>query len=215
MSAQASLVGPEVSLGIAGEDTGDIVARSPTALFWRRFRQDRVAVASLAFIAVLAIVAIAAPLVVKLLGLPGPYVQNLNLTNAFGEPLGPSAAHPFGVDGLGEDIASRVIYGARVSLEVGVIGTGSATVIGVSADDIATQKKFSTQECRSAFLVASDPGLTIAKSYDAILTQAPQYANRISYVIAPNGTIVYSYSSLDPSLHVQNTLNALRALNVK
>ena len=131
MSAQASLVGPEVSLGIAGEDTGDIVARSPTALFWRRFRQDRVAVASLAFIAVLAIVAIAAPLVVKLLGLPGPYIQNLNLTNAFGEPLGPSAAHPFGVDGLGEDIASRVIYGARVSLEVGVIGTGIATVIGV------------------------------------------------------------------------------------
>jgi ABC-type dipeptide/oligopeptide/nickel transport system permease subunit len=58
-------------------------------------------------------------------------VQNLNLTNAFGEPLGPSAAHPFGVDGLGEDIASRVIYGARVSLEVGVIGTGIATVIGV------------------------------------------------------------------------------------
>ena len=131
MSAQASLVGPEVSLGIAGEDTGDIVARSPTALFWRRFRQDRVAVASLIFIVLLVIIAIAAPLVVKLLGLPGPYVQNLNLTNAFGEPLGPSAAHPFGVDGLGEDIASRVIYGARVSLEVGVIGTGIATVIGV------------------------------------------------------------------------------------
>jgi ABC-type dipeptide/oligopeptide/nickel transport system permease subunit len=131
MSAQASLLGPEVSLGIAGEDSGDIVARSPTALIWRRFRQDRVAVASLIFIVFLVIIAVAAPLVVKLLGLPGPYVQNLNLTNAFGEPLGPSGAHPFGVDGLGEDIASRVIYGARVSLEVGVIGTGIATVIGV------------------------------------------------------------------------------------
>jgi ABC-type dipeptide/oligopeptide/nickel transport system permease subunit len=132
MSAHApSLAGSEVTLGLGGEDGGDIVARSPTALFWRRFRQDRVAVASLVFIAVLAIVAIAAPLVVKLLGLPGPYIQNLNLTNAFGEPLGPSAAHPFGVDGLGEDIASRVIYGSRVSLEVGVIGTGIATVIGV------------------------------------------------------------------------------------
>ncbi len=90
-----------------------------------------------------------------------------------------------------------------------------ATVIGVSADNIETQKKFSTQECRSAFLVASDPGLTIAKSYDAVLTQAPQYANRISYVIAPNGTIAYSYSSLDPSLHVQNTLTALQALKAK
>ena len=89
-----------------------------------------------------------------------------------------------------------------------------ATVIGVSADDIDTQKKFSTQECRSAFLVVSDPGLTIAKSYDAVL-KAPQYANRTSYVIAPNGTIVYSYTNLDPSLHVQNTLAALEALKGK
>ena len=133
MSVQVSLAGPDVTLGMSGEDAGDIVARSPTALFWRRFREDRVAVASLIFIVVLVIIAVAAPLVVKLFGLPGPYVQNLNLTNAFGEPLGPSAAHPFGVDGLGEDIASRVIYGSRVSLEVGVIGTGIATVIGVSA----------------------------------------------------------------------------------
>jgi peptide/nickel transport system permease protein len=129
MSVHAST--PELSLGIAGEDSADVVARSPTALFWRRLRHDRVAVASLVFIVLVIIIAIAAPLVVKLFGLPGPYVQNLNLTNAFGEPLGPSAAHPFGVDGLGEDVASRVIYGARVSLEVGVIGTGIATVIGV------------------------------------------------------------------------------------
>ena len=128
MSAHASIAGPDITLGIAGDD---IVARSPTAVFWRRFRQDRLAVVSLAFIVLLVIVAVAAPLVVKLFGLPGPYVQNLNLTDAFGEPLGPTGAHPFGVDALGEDIASRVIYGTRVSLEVGVIGTGIATVIGV------------------------------------------------------------------------------------
>ena len=59
------------------------------------------------FIVLLIVVAIVAPLVVKLLGLPGPYVQNPNLTDAFGEPSGPTAAHPFGVDGLGEDIAAR------------------------------------------------------------------------------------------------------------
>ncbi|MCW3019296.1 MAG: binding-protein-dependent transport system inner rane component, partial [Solirubrobacterales bacterium] len=65
------------------------------------------------------------------LGLPGPNVQNLNLTDSFGSPLGPSLAHPFGVDSLGEDVMSRVIYGTRVSLEVGIIGTGISTLIGV------------------------------------------------------------------------------------
>ena len=83
------------------------------------------------------IVAFAAPLVVKILGLPGPYVQNLNLTDEFGSPLGPSAAHPFGVDQLGHDVMSRVIYGTRVSLEVGIVGTAIATVIGVSFGIVA------------------------------------------------------------------------------
>jgi ABC-type dipeptide/oligopeptide/nickel transport system permease subunit len=124
-----SVGAPEVIL--VPSDGSDIVARTPAALFWRRFRQDRVAVVSLIFIVLLVIVAIFAPLVVKLLGLPSPYNQNPNLLNAFGEPSGPSAAHPFGVDGLGRDIASRVIYGSRVSLEVGAIGTAIATVIGV------------------------------------------------------------------------------------
>jgi len=107
-----------------------IAARSPLQLFWRRFRQDRVALVSLAFIALLIVVAIAAPLVVKLLGLPGPDVQNSNLTNQFGSPLGPSLAHPFGVDQLGQDVASRVIYGTRVSLIVGILGTAIATLLG-------------------------------------------------------------------------------------
>jgi ABC-type dipeptide/oligopeptide/nickel transport system permease subunit len=108
-----------------------IAARSPRQLFWRRFRQDRVALVSLAFIVLLVVVALTAPLVVKLLGLPGPYVQNPNLTDQFGSPLGPSLAHPFGVDQLGQDVMSRVIYGTRVSLEVGILGTAVATLIGV------------------------------------------------------------------------------------
>jgi peptide/nickel transport system permease protein len=107
-----------------------VAARSPLQLFWRRFRRDRVAVVSLGFVVLLIVVAIAAPLIVSLLGLPGPYVQNPNLTNAFGSPLGPSLAHPFGVDPLGQDVASRVIYGTRVSLIVGVLGTAIATVLG-------------------------------------------------------------------------------------
>jgi peptide/nickel transport system permease protein len=132
MSAGAA----EMFSGGAGFDLveagGEIAARSPLQLFWRRFRKDRVAQASAAFILLLIVIAIFAPLVIKLLGLPSPYTQNPNLTGSFGEPIGPNAAHPFGVDPLGQDVASRVIYGTRVSLEVGVIGTAIATVIGVT-----------------------------------------------------------------------------------
>ena len=88
-----------------------------------------------------------------------------------------------------------------------------AQVIGVSGDDLETQKKFSTQECRSAFRVASDPGLKVAKQYDAVLR--PGYANRTSYVIAPDGTIAYAYTDLEADKHVSNTLAALSALAAK
>ncbi len=115
----------------------EIAARSPLALFWRRFRQDRVAIVSLGFIGLLVLIAIAAPLVVSILGLPGPNTQNLNLTDEFGSPIGPTGAHPFGVDPLGEDVMSRVIYGTRVSLEVGIIGTAISTFIGVTLGTIA------------------------------------------------------------------------------
>ncbi|NUZ05337.1 peroxiredoxin [Piscinibacter koreensis] len=85
-----------------------------------------------------------------------------------------------------------------------------ATVIGVSGDDIDTLGKFSVQACQGKFPVASDAGLGVAKSYDAQMTLRPEYANRISYVIAPNGSVVYNYQSLNPTRHVEKTLAALR-----
>lgn len=85
-----------------------------------------------------------------------------------------------------------------------------ATVIGVSHDPIDKLQKFSVSECRSKFAVAADTNQMVMKEYDAVLPQHPDYANRTSYVIAPDGTIVYTYTSLDPSLHVQNTLTALK-----
>jgi peroxiredoxin Q/BCP len=85
-----------------------------------------------------------------------------------------------------------------------------ATVIGVSHDSIATLNRFSVSACRSKFPVAADPRLSIAKAYDAVLPQDTKYANRTSYVIAPDGKIVYTYTNLDPGKHVANTLNALK-----
>src|SRR5436305_9315436 len=134
MTAGASevLVEGDATLDAVELGSGEIAARSPLHMFWRRFRADRVAVASSIFIVLLILVAIFAPLVVSALGLPGPAVQNPDLTDAFGTPLGPSSGHPFGVDPLGQDVLSRVIYGARTSLVVGIVGTALATIVGVS-----------------------------------------------------------------------------------
>ena len=85
-----------------------------------------------------------------------------------------------------------------------------ATVVGVSTDDIETQVKFSMQACQGKFAVASDAGKTVIKSYDAAMMILPDYANRVSYVIAPDRSIVYYYQSLNPSKHVEKTLAALR-----
>lgn len=85
-----------------------------------------------------------------------------------------------------------------------------ATVIGVSGDDIDTLGRFSVQACQGKFPVASDSSQGIMKSYDAVMMLRPEYANRLSYVIAPNGSVVYNYQSLNPSRHVEKTLSALR-----
>src|SRR6202163_3912448 len=77
-----------------------------------------------------------------------------------------------------------------------------ATVIGVSHDSIDTLNKFSVSECRNKFAVAADTDQSIMKAYDAVLVAKPEYANRTSYVIAPDGTIAYSYTALNPGQHV-------------
>ena len=90
-----------------------------------------------------------------------------------------------------------------------------ATVIGVSHDPIAKLQKFSVSVCRSKFAVAADSTQSVEKAYDAVLKLAPAYADRTSYVIAPNGTILYTYTNLNPDQHVTNTLAALRAWKAK
>ena len=85
-----------------------------------------------------------------------------------------------------------------------------ATVIGVSHDDIDKLNKFSVSECRSKFAVAADTDQGIMKAYDAVLSAHPQYADRTSYVITPDGKIAYAYTEMKPDQHVANTLAALK-----
>jgi ABC-type dipeptide/oligopeptide/nickel transport system permease subunit len=121
---------PEEGIEGAGLAPG-ITARSPLELFWRRFRQDKVALGALGFIVFLVVCAVFAPVIVDVVGVTGPNDQNPNALDEFGTPTGPSADHPLGVDQLGRDVFARILYGARVSLIVAIVATALAVTIGV------------------------------------------------------------------------------------
>lgn len=84
-----------------------------------------------------------------------------------------------------------------------------ATIIGMAGDKIEDLQRFSVQECRNKFAVAvASPAMV--KSYDVVLPNYAGRSTRTSYVIAPNGQIAYSYSSMDYRNHVANTLKAVQ-----
>ena len=89
-----------------------------------------------------------------------------------------------------------------------------AQVIGISADDLPTLKKFSVEECRNAFPVASATKPMI-KAYDVampVVNRVRPMTDRTSYVIARDGRIAFVYSELDWSEHVSKSLAAVKAL---
>jgi len=93
-----------------------------------------------------------------------------------------------------------------------------ATVIGVTAGNLDKLQKISSDsdKCSGKFPVAADPGAKIAKQYDALLPAKPDWSDRTSYVIAPNGQIVHAYTSLrEPTQHVSQTLDAVKAWKAK
>jgi ABC-type dipeptide/oligopeptide/nickel transport system permease subunit len=126
MSDLSGGVGPTAgSIGSPAEAIAtDIAAARPLrAEVWRRFRRNKLAVAGIAFIVLLILVAIFASVI-------APY-SITERTSDFRQ--GPSADHWFGTDRIGRDVFSRVIYGARVSLKVGILSTLLSLIIGVIA----------------------------------------------------------------------------------
>ncbi len=85
-----------------------------------------------------------------------------------------------------------------------------ARVIGMSADNVDTLKKFSVEACRNAFPVARADAKVI-KAYDVALPVVGM-TNRTSYVIAQDGRIVMVHSDLDWKDHVAKSLAAVQAL---
>ncbi|MBF0170065.1 MAG: ABC transporter permease, partial [Nitrospinae bacterium] len=100
------------------------------ALFRRRFVRNRLAVAGGIVVFTLTLVALFAPLI-------APYDPSAIDTQASAILAPPSASHWFGADDLGRDVLSRMIYGARISLAVGFVAVGIATLIGVLLGAVA------------------------------------------------------------------------------
>lgn len=89
-----------------------------------------------------------------------------------------------------------------------------ASVIGVTAGNTDQLAKFSADNevCSGKFPVAADAGAGIAKQYDAVLALKPSWSSRVSYVIAPDGTIRHVHDAMKPDGHVKETLAAVRAM---
>ncbi len=95
---------------------------------WDRFKKNKLALFGLIFLVLMVLGAIFVPMFSKY----GYTTQNMQLRNAL-----PSLEHPFGTDGLGQDILVRVMYGARISLSIGFVSALINLVIGVIYGGIA------------------------------------------------------------------------------
>ena len=128
----ASAAQPEAILKGAGKIEG----RSLWQISWMRLKRDKIAIAGGAFVVVLILVAVFAPLICKLIGVtPNDFHQPLvdpSLQTPIGKLGGVSWDHPFGIEPVnGRDIFARIVYGARISLLIAFLATLLSVVIGV------------------------------------------------------------------------------------
>ena len=120
----------ETAAALPGEGVGAVAGRSPRQLFWARFKKDRAALFGLAVIVFLIIIALAAPLISKIVGHGPNDLFTREMTDEFGLPKGPNSEFWFGADDSGRDLFVRVVYGARTSLLVALVATGIAVAVG-------------------------------------------------------------------------------------
>ena len=104
-------------------------SQSPWRRMWRELSRSRMALFGLLIFLILIVVAILAPVLAP----ADPLAMDIKSRFA-----GPSIEHPFGTDNFGRDILSRVLYGARVSLQGGVVSVLFGLVVGVAIGAVAS-----------------------------------------------------------------------------
>ena len=118
--------------GTAAPSSGKLYVKSPSRLFWERFREDKAAlVGGLVIIGLILAATIGAPLAAWITGHPNGAAYEGIMENSYGLPKGPNTQFWFGADGTGQDLFVRTLYGARTSLLVGVVASLIAVTIGL------------------------------------------------------------------------------------
>jgi peroxiredoxin len=84
-----------------------------------------------------------------------------------------------------------------------------ATIVGMTGGNVDRIREFSTEKCRSKFAVGA-ASKDLIKKYDTALAVKPGWSNRTSYVIAPDGKIIYAHSEMSPEGHITGTLDAVK-----
>ena len=149
-------------MSVAEIEAREIGLQAPSGLWheaWYRLIRNPAAVLGGVFVTVFVTVAIFAPWIAPY----GPKDQNLDLLDN-GKPVGPSAEHWFGIDLLGRDEFSRIVYGARYSLLIGIvsvtIGLSIGLLLGASAGYLGGAVDTGIMRCMDVMLAI--PGLLFA-----------------------------------------------------
>lgn len=116
-------------MGTKKKNTNNI-GRSRASLIWHQFKKNKGAMVGLGIMIMLVIIALAAPLI-------WDYSTDISGMNVRERLKPPSWEHPFGTDHMGRDVFSRVCYGTRYSLLIGIVGVAISTIFGVSLGAIA------------------------------------------------------------------------------
>jgi len=164
---------------------------------WRRFSRSPSAIIGLVIIGLLAAIAIFAP---WLTAHRDPLAQNLAVTT-----LPPSFMHPAGTDKLGRDIYTRLIYGARLSVEIGFISVGIGLVIGTAIGLVAG---YWGKHVDSALMGAMDvmlafPSILLAIAISAILDQRVSDVVKIFLAVGIVGIPIYARIARSSVLQVK------------
>jgi peptide/nickel transport system permease protein len=123
---------------VAQEGARNVMGRTQWQLTWGRLRSDKVSMIALAVVILMIVIAIAAPAFAAITGHPVDAAYPDTGENAFGNPVGPGVnGFLLGTDSAGRDLLVRIVYGARISLFVGIVTTAIALVLGVGIGLIA------------------------------------------------------------------------------